>query len=360
MAKRRAYCEKPGTFLAIGLGVVAAGACAQSSEAPRDAWDVLDKPLSESLNKKFGASKGRPPRWKSVASHPRRNRVWQYADAIGRLIVEKPGGLEFCTAFLVGTDKILTSRHCIMDRGRLARRAKVVFGYYRPGDRRSREFGVDPMPLVEDRQLDFVLLKVLGSPGVNRKILQLADYLPLRNTAALIVHHPDGNPMKASSNGCKINVMRKATRNRIKHTCDTFPGSSGTPVVAESGHVVAVHFRGTRTFGQASAGFAKPAYLILPRILAHLDRSRTGNSSLSQRERSRGNNSPTPKPPGVVILNREPAEGTLASETVVYVRKRCPHGNLMKITGGSNMGGSGQGVSGTQRNQVCVLGTSNW
>ena len=96
-----------------------------------------------------------------------------------------------------------------------------------------------------DKPLDFALLELESVPPISdgkiRQILELADRdINEKSEPAFVVHHPVGLSKKVSQD-CTAYYL-DATN--AEHNCGTLGGSSGSPVFANDGKVIALHSYG--------------------------------------------------------------------------------------------------------------------
>ncbi|MBI1386341.1 MAG: trypsin-like serine protease [Rhizobiales bacterium] len=191
--------------------------------------------------------------------------------AVGRLDVLTDAGVFPCTAFIVSERYLLTNHHCvpgIVDiPGANAKRidaVQFVAGYTVEGvTDGAKAYTVSPIPVETDRTLDYSLLEVFGNPSAEYGLIGLSAPDPLPESYALwIIGHPLKGAQRISREQCKSGAPAIAD-GKLRHTCDTLPGNSGSPVIdPETRTAVALHHAGSQ---RDSINFAIP----LSRIMRH-------------------------------------------------------------------------------------------
>jgi len=147
-----------------------------------------------------------------------------------------------CTGFLVSPDLLITNNHCIYEKLG-ADNARVEFDF--ESQRPSVSYKFERL-LVTDRELDFSLLR-LRQKWTDREPLRLASADLSQVRKLLIIQHPKGLKKRVAEEDCNlqntdiINVgSTRATD--FGHSCDTYGGSSGSPVQDISdGRVIGLH-----------------------------------------------------------------------------------------------------------------------
>lgn len=190
----------------------------------------------------------------------------QLGRPVGRLDILTNIRVFPCTGFLISERYILTNHHCvtglldvpqIRDLG--AKRIEAiqfVLGYVQEGVlEKARRFNVSPVPIEEDRSLDYAILEVFGAPSEVFGKVDIAALNIKNNRPLWVIGHPLGEHQKISREGCK-SASPAVSGGRLRHQCDTLPGNSGSPVIDAFTHkVVALHHAGS---SQNSINYAVP------------------------------------------------------------------------------------------------------
>ncbi len=142
-------------------------------------------------------------------------------------LVQGPGFL--CSGTLVGADLFLTAGHCKAECGDLSVRFNFISSDNLPG--RPEVFACKEVIEKGDgnQNLDYMLLRLQGSPGVEWGWYDLSDRPLALNEQLMMIHHPNGSPLKLSLKNC---LFKNETNGLLYHNCDTNPGSSGSAIVA--------------------------------------------------------------------------------------------------------------------------------
>ncbi|WP_164932929.1 trypsin-like peptidase domain-containing protein [Tropicibacter alexandrii] len=188
---------------------------------------------------------------------------------VGRLDILTDKGHAPCTAFLVDGNRLVTNHHCvpgILDNDRLGASAiiavQIRLGYVRDGiEDGTRMFHVNPVPLETNKDLDYSVLQVVGGDAnAEFGALDLSAALPGDRDPLWVIGHPMGEAQRISREKCQTDSPAVAS-GRLRHTCDTLPGNSGSPVIdADLKQVVALHHAGSRA---GAVNFAVPMADIL-------------------------------------------------------------------------------------------------
>ena len=188
--------------------------------------------------------------------------------AVGRLDILTDAGVFPCTAFLVDEGKILTNWHCVpgiteLDGSEATRIEAISFlaGYRSQGVvETAQRFTVSPVPLEFSQSLDYAILEVFGTPAEEFGTLKLSGRTLEEGDPFWVIGHPMGEAQRISREQCRA-AIPALSNNRLRHTCDTLPGNSGSPVIdASRQEVIALHHAGSR---RDQVNFAVPMSLIL-------------------------------------------------------------------------------------------------
>lgn len=177
--------------------------------------------------------------------------------SVGMLQILTNIGHAPCTAFLVKGNKLITNYHCVpgvLDNPRMKERgartiAAVQFhaGFFSDGvDDGVKSFFVDPVPIEANEDLDYSVLQVLDDANTEFGALELSASQPDDRAPFWVIGHPMGEAQRISREKCQASTPAISS-GRLRHTCDTLPGNSGSPVIdPESKFVVALHHAGSR------------------------------------------------------------------------------------------------------------------
>ncbi len=191
--------------------------------------------------------------------------------SVGMLQILTNVGHAPCTGFLVEGNKIVTNHHCVpgvlkhpqMKAQGANSIAAVQFhvGFVRDGlDDGVKTFHVNPVPLETSEALDYTVLQVLGDANADFGALELTAAVPQDRDPFWVIGHPMGEAQRISREKCQADSPAIA-KQRLRHTCDTLPGNSGSPVIdAGSQKVIGLHHAGSRA---GDVNFAVPMAEIL-------------------------------------------------------------------------------------------------
>ncbi|WP_370314161.1 serine protease [Sagittula sp.] len=187
---------------------------------------------------------------------------------VGMLSISTDGGTFPCTAFLVSEKYLLTNHHCVPGvlKDERVNATKILAvdwlaGFHEPGRMEEAErFAVNPEPVETSEDLDYTVLEVTGNPAGRFPPLPLAA-TPLRpGMPYWIIGHPMGKSQHISREGCRA-ADPPMNDNRLRHTCDTLGGNSGSPIIDSSARqVVGLHNSGNSRVG---INFGIPMTMIL-------------------------------------------------------------------------------------------------
>lgn len=167
----------------------------------------------------------------------------------------------------------MTNAHCLS--AGTPQSISFTTGYVEFGVADGTEiYTVNPVPLEMSppEDLDFAILEVFGNPARTWGKLELAAETMESTSHAgwplLVIGHPIfetapvpvPNSQDISRKECQATLTNAVTGNRLRHTCDTLPGNSGSPVLGDdSRKVIALHHAGDSREG---INFAIPIALI--------------------------------------------------------------------------------------------------
>ena len=190
----------------------------------------------------------------------------QLGRAVGRLDVLTDLEIVPCTAFIVSERYIVTNHHCVPDGARRRGASRIegvefVAGYVEEGVvEGARSFRVNPVPVEANAALDYAVLEVFGNPAREWGALTLSPASISEGRPFWIIGHPEGGAQRISREDC-ASASPALSGGRLRHTCDTLPGNSGSPVIdTDTRAVIALHHAGSRRSG---ANYAIPMADIL-------------------------------------------------------------------------------------------------
>ena len=181
-----------------------------------------------------------------------RTRIRKLGRAVGRLDVLTSRGAGRCTAFIVSQNHIVTNHHCVPGAGgrtgtQRAQQMLFVTGYVVNGVAKGTQtYPVNVVPVEADERFDYAVLEVFGDPSRDWGRLKLAAAALEPGLPFWIIGHPMGEAQRVSRERCRSDDPA-VSEGKLRHTCDTLGGNSGSPVIdADTGLVVALHHAGSR------------------------------------------------------------------------------------------------------------------
>jgi V8-like Glu-specific endopeptidase len=193
---------------------------------------------------------GSNPNFEPIRIYNSEDRIFRLGRSVGRLDVRYPqDAMGTCTASVITPEYIMTNEHCIKERREYGGRPSdisLLMGYTDETDESATErFVIDPRPIEISESLDFAILRVRGNPAAKWGTMTIEARDPLPAESLLVVHHPAGRPMHVTRGGCRAGNPRPIANQDIFHRCDTLPGSSGSPILADrDGAMVGLHWAG--------------------------------------------------------------------------------------------------------------------
>lgn len=160
-----------------------------------------------------------------------------------------------CTGSLISSQgHFITNNHCISSQSQ-ADRLEVRFDYQRTscgGSTTARYRSVVGARMLKtSSRLDYTLLLLDENPSDEFGFLTLDPGSPAAGTGIYIPQHPGGRLKQVAATDsqlggpCAITRGRSARGINVGYTCDTEPGSSGSPVISSATHrMVALHHLG--------------------------------------------------------------------------------------------------------------------
>jgi len=198
-------------------------------------------------------------------------RVW-----VGDISDDGSGDQQSCTGALVGPDLLLTAGHCVVGTGQTMSEEdfcadmKVSFDYETQGGKHTQGLcpGQEiPNPDSPDNMIcpdsafdatcdevleveypgeegseevpDYALIRLSGSPGLERGHLEIARRRPEVEEEIIVIAHPVGAPKVISRDA----IDSLTASGLITYSADTAPGSSGAPLLDGDGHIIGLAHR---------------------------------------------------------------------------------------------------------------------
>lgn len=202
--------------------------------------------FNRQTTRNFEAVLNRQPNFEQLQQYGVSDRLRQLSRPIGRLdIVLKNKKMKTCTASIISDRYILTNNHCISGNENISSSSIVMNYYNAENEKDTKRYEVDITPVETNVDLDYSILAVRGNPSNVFGVARIAARDPAAGESLLILHHPGGLPKYVTRGGCLASNPNPLSGNEILHRCDTLPGSSGAPVLAESdGRMIGLHFAG--------------------------------------------------------------------------------------------------------------------
>ncbi|CUH74968.1 trypsin-like serine peptidase [Tropicibacter naphthalenivorans] len=189
--------------------------------------------------------------------------------AVGMLNIVTDVGAAPCTAWIADERHIVTNNHCVpgvlehpqMNATRIVS-VEFLAGFTTPGQIEEAErFEVNPIPVETDKDLDFTVLEVMGNPSARYGTLPISGEEIAPGMPFWIIGHPLGKSQHISREGCRAATTQTIVDLRLRHTCDTLGGNSGSPIIDSSARqVIGLHNSGNKRIG---VNFGIPMSMIL-------------------------------------------------------------------------------------------------
>jgi hypothetical protein len=170
-------------------------------------------------------------------------------DRLGRSVLKiQRGDGASGTGFLVAPDILLTNHHVLPDIA-TATSARALANYERaPADDPAGQPADVPLApqtlFVTNADLDFTFCAVEGLDHLGGVPLDRNSLNVIKSENVNIVQHPRGRPKEIA---LQDNQVIKADNVVVQYTCDTEPGSSGSPVFNNQWKLVALHHASVAT-----------------------------------------------------------------------------------------------------------------
>jgi hypothetical protein len=164
-------------------------------------------------------------------------------DRVGRCVVKiERADRAAGTGFLVAPDILLTNHHVLPDAPTAAgARALANYEASPPADPAGRPASValDPEGLfVTNAELDFTFCGVRGLDHLGTVAVERDSLLIMPSEYVNIIQHPRGRPKEVALQDSRVVKVDPVV---VHYSCDTEPGSSGSPVFNNRWRLVALH-----------------------------------------------------------------------------------------------------------------------
>jgi V8-like Glu-specific endopeptidase len=174
-------------------------------------------------------------------------RLLELAPAVCRLEVVVPGDSQRATAFRIGSDLLLTNWHALHFGQVAAAQVTAEFGFEddgKGGTKATTAIACDVASMAGDAADDWCVIRTAAPIAATIPLIPLSAAAdPVLNAPAFIIQHPGGEKKRVAYTRNQITGFD----DRIVHyLSDTQYGSSGAPVLDDSGKIVALHRAGGR------------------------------------------------------------------------------------------------------------------
>jgi V8-like Glu-specific endopeptidase len=175
------------------------------------------------------------------------------------------------TGFLIAPNIFLTNNHVVPKIDLLAT-TLIRFNYeenFRGEAQQPREYKAELNGVFyTNKDLDYTILQVEGSPGTEWGWLSLLPQLIKKDDRVNIIQHPTGQPKQISMQN---NFVEYVDDKVVQYVTSTLPGSSGSPVLNDNWEVVALHHAGgTLREPDTQRRYFRNEGILIKRILADL------------------------------------------------------------------------------------------
>lgn len=248
--------------LALLLSLTSVTASAGEPLFPRSQYGSVDLRMPQStisLESILGAN----PNYELIADYAPEDRIRQLARPVGRLdILLSAGGVSTCTASLLPGGYAITNHHCVPGDGAngVVMEASLLMGYLVEGIPTGTErFMIETKPVETNADLDYSIVRIVGvDPSVRWGSIRIDPRDPRPGESLVVVHHPAGLPQHVTRGGCRADAPTPVQGVDLRHRCDTFGGSSGSPIFSDgSGSVIGLHYAGSAVPGLGTINLAK-------------------------------------------------------------------------------------------------------
>ena len=230
----------------LSAAMVPSGAHAVDFKLPAGDYGKVVLPLRQSLGDAARDVVDRQNVFEPIGLLRDDDPMRQVARAVGRLDLKiEENGQEFlstCTATIVEGNLVLTNYHCIPGFTGRVIEASLLLDYYGP-DSQTTRISVETTPLEKNADLDYSLSRLAGPPPAGLLPIPFSRQRSRPLERLTIVHHPAGQPKMMTQFRCYA-ADSQADGPKLRHRCDTLPGSSGAPIFNSERQVVGIHHTG--------------------------------------------------------------------------------------------------------------------
>ena len=171
----------------------------------------------------------------------------ELAPSVCRFQVTRNAETKRGTGFRIGTDLLLTNWHVLTILGEPATKVVAEFGYEddgQGGGLPSTAYPCDAASMITHKPDDWGIVRVTQPLPDTIPILKLSEAAePVLERPAFIVQHPGGERKRV---GYVRNQVTSFNERTLHYLCDTQVGSSGSPVLDDTGRLIGLHHAGGR------------------------------------------------------------------------------------------------------------------
>ena len=247
--KRAVRCGRSAALLAaamIGTAALPSGAGAVDFKLPAEDYGKVVLPLRQSLGDAARDVVDRQNVFEPIGLLREDDPMRRLARAVGRLDIKvEENGQEFlstCTATIVEGNLVLTNYHCIPGFSGKILEASILLDYYGP-DSQTTRIAVETTAVEQDATLDYALARLAGPAPAGIEAIPFSRERSRPLERLTIVHHPAGQPKMMTQFRCYA-ADKQVEGPKLRHRCDTLPGSSGALIFNSDRQVVGIHHTG--------------------------------------------------------------------------------------------------------------------